>query len=191
MRRARCHFRLRDYYQVSSDTGKVLKIDKNNIEAYLLRGHGYYQLAEHEMAKKHYAECLRSDPEHRDCKKANTKLTKIMRFVKRADAAQQEGRFLEAVEDYAAAVKVDPEHLTFNQATQLSICTCYNKVGRRRVVHFARRRSHCLPLPLPLPPPPPIHNTTSQPTTQQSHTTATFPPFHKLSSCFFVCEPKK
>jgi tetratricopeptide (TPR) repeat protein len=130
MRRARCYYAMNDYYQVSSDTGKVLKIDKNNLEAYLLRGNGYYKLGEHDMAKKHWQECLRSDPEMKGCKTANSQLKKIMRYMKKGDKNTAEGRHMEAIQEYAEAIKVDDKHGVFNRETTLTIVKIYNKAGK-------------------------------------------------------------
>lgn len=41
---------LKDYSGAISDAGFILKEDENNLEALLLRGRGYYYLADHDVA---------------------------------------------------------------------------------------------------------------------------------------------
>lgn len=40
----------RDYSSAIAESGFILKEDENNLEALLLRGHGYYYLADHDVA---------------------------------------------------------------------------------------------------------------------------------------------
>ena len=54
MKRAMCSYRLGDWYETIADTGKVLKLDENNIEAMQVRGNSYYILGEFEAAKNHF-----------------------------------------------------------------------------------------------------------------------------------------
>ena len=44
MKRAICNFNIEEYYEVISDTGKVLKIEADNIFALEMRGRSYYLL---------------------------------------------------------------------------------------------------------------------------------------------------
>ena len=50
MRRAHCSLHLRDFEEALADTGRVLKGNKNNLEALELRGLAYYRMADGEMA---------------------------------------------------------------------------------------------------------------------------------------------
>ena len=61
---AQCQFHTQDYYGVISDTGKLLKVYPQHLEAYALRGQAYWRLNEVEMAGKHFREGLKLDPEH-------------------------------------------------------------------------------------------------------------------------------
>ena len=42
----------KDYSSAISETGYILKEDKNNLEALLLRGRAYYYLADHDVAQR-------------------------------------------------------------------------------------------------------------------------------------------
>ena len=49
-------------------TGQVLKLDASSVPALLLRGRAYNELGDLEVAKRHFSEALRSDPDHRQAK---------------------------------------------------------------------------------------------------------------------------
>lgn len=69
-----------DWYEAITDSGRVLKIDTNNIPALELRGTSYYVLGELLMSVNHYKQCLKLDPEHNGCKsgfKLGSKLLKL------------------------------------------------------------------------------------------------------------------
>ena len=61
---AQSQFHTRDYYGCISDTGRLLKVYPQHLEAYALRGEAYWRLNEVEMAGKHFREGLKLDPEH-------------------------------------------------------------------------------------------------------------------------------
>ena len=61
---AQSQFYTKDYYGCISDTGRLLKVYPQHLEAYALRGEAYWRLNEVEMAGKHFREGLKLDPEH-------------------------------------------------------------------------------------------------------------------------------
>lgn len=44
---------VKDYSGAIADTGYMLKEDENNLDALLLRGRGYYYLADHDVALRY------------------------------------------------------------------------------------------------------------------------------------------
>lgn len=47
MKRAICNFHMEEYYETISDTGKVLKLEVDNIFALEMRGRSYYLLGKY------------------------------------------------------------------------------------------------------------------------------------------------
>ncbi len=66
-----------DFYEAIADTGKVLKMESDSLQALELRGSSYYVLGEFEMAMNHYRQALKFDPEHLGCKTGYRLIKKI------------------------------------------------------------------------------------------------------------------
>ncbi|KAJ6750121.1 hypothetical protein OIU85_000726 [Salix viminalis] len=121
---------VKDYSSVISEAGYILKEDENNLEALLLRGRAYYYLADHDVATKHYQKGLRLDPEHSQLKKAYFGLKNLLKKTKNADDNASKGKLRVSVEDYRAALALDPDHLAHNVHLYLGLCKVLVKLGR-------------------------------------------------------------
>ncbi|KAG6697018.1 hypothetical protein I3842_09G178900 [Carya illinoinensis] len=120
----------RDYSSAIAESGFILKEDENNLEALLLRGHGYYYLADHDVALRHFQKGLRLDPEHSELKKAYFGLKNLLKKSKSAEDNVKKGKLRLAVEDFKAALALDPNHLAHNVHLHLGLCEVLVKLGR-------------------------------------------------------------
>ena len=122
LRRARIRLKLGKYFEVLADSGKVLKMDKNSLDALGIRAHAYYLLGDHEMAMRHQREGLRSDPGHKGIKAAYRRVKRIEKTFKRAEQHELEGRSSEAVEEFKECAAIDPTHNMFNKKAWSAAC---------------------------------------------------------------------
>ncbi|XP_047334375.1 dnaJ protein P58IPK homolog [Impatiens glandulifera] len=120
----------KDFSRVISEAGFLLKEDENNLDALLLRGRAYYYLADHDVASRHYQKGLRSDPEHSELKKAYFGLKNLLKKTKSAEDNVDKGKLRLAVEDYKAALAMDPNHTAHNVHLHLGLCKVLVKLGR-------------------------------------------------------------
>jgi DnaJ homolog subfamily C member 3 len=125
-------FHLGDYYGVISETGRLLKIQSQNINAYELRGNAYYKLGEHEQAVAHFREGLKLDPEHVECKRGHKLVKAIEKKHKNAQAAFDKGDFQGAITHWTAAVQIDLYHDTYNHPTHLKIAQSHSRMGNHK-----------------------------------------------------------
>ncbi|PIA38566.1 hypothetical protein AQUCO_02700050v1 [Aquilegia coerulea] len=121
---------LKDYSGAISETGYVLKEDENNLDALLVRGRAYYYLADHDVAIRHYQKGLRLDPEHTELKKAYFGLKNLLKKTKSAEDNVEKGKLRVAVEDFRAALALDPNHIAHNVHLHLGLCKVLVKLGR-------------------------------------------------------------
>eukprot|EP00250_Pteridium_aquilinum_P025251 c3041_g1_i1 orf=264-1856(-) len=128
--KSRVLLKLKDYSGAIAEAGRVLKSDENDLEALLLRGKGYYYLLDHDVAIRHYQKGLRLDPEHGELKKEYFKLKNLLKKSKNAEDLAEKSKFRMAVEEFKAALEVDPEHLAFNANLHLGLCKVLVKLGR-------------------------------------------------------------
>ncbi|CAL9138535.1 unnamed protein product [Musa acuminata var. zebrina] len=121
---------LKDYSSVISESGFILKEDEDNLEALLVRGRAYYYLSDHDVALRHYQKGLRLDPEHSDLKKAYFGLKNLLKKTKSAEDNAAKGKLRVAVEDFKAALALDPNHTAHNVHLHLGLCKVLVKLGR-------------------------------------------------------------
>ncbi|XP_072996450.1 dnaJ protein P58IPK homolog B isoform X1 [Typha latifolia] len=121
---------LKDYSSVISETGYILKQDEDNLDALLLRGRAYYYLSDHDVASRHFQKGLRLDPEHSDLKKAYFGLKNLLKKTKAAEDNAAKGKLRVAVEDFKAALAMDPIHSAHNVHLHLGLCKVLVKLGR-------------------------------------------------------------
>ena len=128
--KAICMYYMGDFYGVISETGRLLKLQSQNIAAYELRGNAYYALGEHESAVAHYREGLKLDPEHTACKAGHKLVKSIEKKLKNGQAAFDKGDYTTAITHWNAAVAIDLDHDVFNKPLQLKIAQAYSRMGQ-------------------------------------------------------------
>ncbi|KAL3839646.1 hypothetical protein ACJIZ3_024237 [Penstemon smallii] len=120
----------KDYSSAISEAGYILKEDEDDLEALLLRGRAYYYLADHDVAIRHYQKGLRLDPEHGELKKAYFGLKNLLKKTKSAEDNASKGKLRLSVEEYKAAIALDPNHTAHNVHLHLGLCKVLVKLGR-------------------------------------------------------------
>ncbi|KAG5055541.1 hypothetical protein AAZX31_03G160900 [Glycine max] len=120
----------KEYESAIAESGFLLKEDENNLEALLLRGLAYYYLADHDVATRHFQKGLRLDPEHSELKKAYFGLKNLLKKSKSAEDNANKGKLRVAVEEFKAALAVDPIHLAHNVDLHFGLCKVLVKLGR-------------------------------------------------------------
>lgn len=125
LHRAFCYFKLGDSYEAIADTGKVLKLEADNLEALEVRGNAYYVLGELDMAMNHYRKALKSDPEHDGCKGGYRLVKKSQTFSSKADKAISSGDYAAAVKNLLGLVETDPEHRTLVPKAYIDLAKAY------------------------------------------------------------------
>lgn len=127
--RAQALYHLGDYYGVISDTGRVLKVHSNHIEAYQLRGQAYTRLGDHDTAQMHFREGLKLDPEHKGCKEGHKFIKSLAKKDKRGDDAFAAGKYKDAIGYWWQAIEIDNSHAAFCRPVLLKIIKAHTKLG--------------------------------------------------------------
>lgn len=125
MKRSLCNYHLNELYDTIADTGKVLKIESDSIEALELRGGAYYILGELEAAMNHYRRGLKYDPEHKGCKDGYRLIKKITTFTQKADKANASRDYIAAIKHLVNLIAVDPAHKTIVPKAYLDLAEAY------------------------------------------------------------------
>ena len=140
MLRASAHLQLGDHFETIADTGRVIKLHGDSIEALELRGAAYYVLGEFTMAMNHYRSALKSDPEHDGCKKGYRLVKKISGLQEKAKAAMSKKSWEEAVKQLLKLVDVDREHPVVVTAGYIDLADSYRNLKQyKEAKEFARK----------------------------------------------------
>lgn len=126
---AKLYFAQREYEQVVAVTGRLLKADDRQLEALVLRGRAYFYLADHDMAKRHFGEALKFDPDYAPARKEFNKVKDYDRKKARAERAAAENDWQQAERAFAEALHVDPDHYRGNDALWLGLCKARRALG--------------------------------------------------------------
>ena len=70
----------KDYGGVVAMMGVLLKGQPDNVQALYLRGKSYFYMDDQSMAKRHFGEALKYDPEHEPAKAAFSKVRKLYKL---------------------------------------------------------------------------------------------------------------
>lgn len=130
LKRAWCNYFLGEHYECIADTGKLLKIEPDNLEALELRGRSYYVLGECDAAQNHFRQGLKYDPEHNNIKSMYRMVKKIQDHQKKSEKASSSGDHSKAVEHLLKLVKVDSDHNTITPKGYLDLATAYKHLKR-------------------------------------------------------------
>ena len=125
LKRAHCNYHLSELYDTIADTGRLLKIDGDNIEALELRGGAYYVLGEIDTAMNHYRKGLKYDPEHKGCKGGYRLIKKILMFSEKAEKAVASKDYSSAIKHLVNLVAVDSHHRTITPKALLDLANAY------------------------------------------------------------------
>lgn len=128
--RSWCWFHLGEQYDTIADTGKVLKLEADNLEALELRGRAYYIIGELETAINHYRKALHFDPEHKECKDMYRVVKKVLDTQKKVEKATSSGDHKRAAELLEKLIEVDPEHRTFVPRARLDLAKAYRHLKK-------------------------------------------------------------
>jgi Tetratricopeptide repeat. len=127
--KSQAQFNIGDYFGVISDTGKILKVHSQNIEAYQLRGEAYLRIGEHNVAVQHFREGLKLDPEHKGCKAGHKLVKSILKKDKRGEDAYKAGKYQEAIDYWLQAIQIDDTLRSYARPTLLKIIKAYSEMG--------------------------------------------------------------
>ena len=132
-----------EYYECIADSGKLLKLEAENLEALELRGRSYYLLGELETAMNHYRQGLKLDPEHQTIKTVYRLGKKIQDNNKKAAKALEKGDFSKAAEHLQKVIDSDPQHPHFSLNANVDIADTYRKMKKIAEARVSANRLTC------------------------------------------------
>ncbi len=135
---AECQLALREFEQAQAITGRVLKKDKNNIQAFNIRANAFYQAGEYAHAKVHAQQALRVDPEHAQLKDLYHRVKRVAKL--HDTAAKLEGNAPELIKVLEELENADQHNAHLRHDTALRLARAYIDNGDHSSGQIAARR---------------------------------------------------
>lgn len=125
--RADCYIKDEDILSAVSDLRSVNRLSQDSTDGYYRLSTLLYQLGHASDALKEIRECLKLDPEHRDCFPFYKKVKKVEKALSDAQNYLEEKAFGDCIASAEKALKNEEEiPMIIFSAYQL-LCTCYAK----------------------------------------------------------------
>ncbi|XP_053311339.1 dnaJ homolog subfamily C member 3 [Spea bombifrons] len=125
--RAECYINQGEPGKAISDLKAASKLKNDNTGAFYKVSQIYYQLGDHEMSLSEIRECLKLDPDHKDCFSHYKQVKKLNKQIQTAEELIQEGRYEDAISKYQGVLKTEPNVLYYSALVQERSCHCYSK----------------------------------------------------------------
>ncbi|KAM8975157.1 dnaJ homolog subfamily C member 3 [Pelodytes ibericus] len=125
--RAECYINQGEQGKAISDLKAASKLKNDNTGAFYKVSRIYYQLGDHEMSLSEIRECLKLDPDHKDCFSHYKQVKKLSKQIQSAEELIQEGRYEDAISKYQGVLKTEPNVPYYSALVQERNCHCYSK----------------------------------------------------------------
>uniref|UniRef100_A0A8C5I7K3 DnaJ homolog subfamily C member 3 n=1 Tax=Gouania willdenowi TaxID=441366 RepID=A0A8C5I7K3_GOUWI len=126
--RAECWIELGEVGKAIGDLKAASKLRNDNTQAFYKLSTIYYNLGDHEMSLNEVRECLKLDPDHKQCYSHYKQVKKLNKQIQSAEELIQEQRFEEAVSKYEAVMKTEPNVHLFSLLAKARICHALSQV---------------------------------------------------------------
>ncbi|XP_077436160.1 dnaJ homolog subfamily C [Vanacampus margaritifer] len=120
--RADCFVQMGQMGKAISDLKALSKLRNDNTHAFYQLSTIYYNLGDHEMSLNEVRECLKLDPDHKQCFSHYKQVKKLNKQILAAEELIQEQRYDEAVSKFEAVMKTEPNVAQFTILAKERIC---------------------------------------------------------------------
>uniref|UniRef100_A0AAY5EP74 DnaJ homolog subfamily C member 3 n=1 Tax=Electrophorus electricus TaxID=8005 RepID=A0AAY5EP74_ELEEL len=125
--RAECFIQMREMGKAISDLKAASKLRNDNTQAFYKLSTIYYNLGDHEMSLSEVRECLKLDPDHKQCFSHYKQVKKLNKQIMSAEELIQQQRYGDAVSKYEAVMKTEPDVPQYTFLAKERICHCLSK----------------------------------------------------------------
>ncbi|XP_072300710.1 dnaJ homolog subfamily C isoform X2 [Eucyclogobius newberryi] len=126
--RAECFIQMGEMWKAATDLKAASKLKSDNTQAFYKLSTIYYNLGDHELSLNEVRECLKLDPDHKQCYSHYKQVKKLNKQIQSAEELLKEQRYEEAVDKYEAVMKTEPNVHHFTLLAKQRICHALVKV---------------------------------------------------------------
>ncbi|TMW49100.1 hypothetical protein DOY81_005834 [Sarcophaga bullata] len=136
--RADAYIEMNDLLAAISDLRSVNKLSQDSTEGYYHLALLLYKIGHATSALKEIRDCLKFDPEHKDCFPFYKKLRKVEKGLSGAEAARDEKQYQDCIASAETVLKHEKEETMVIYEAKRLLCTCY-----MRDEQYAKSLGHC------------------------------------------------
>uniref|UniRef100_A0A8C1FDC1 DnaJ homolog subfamily C member 3 n=1 Tax=Cyprinus carpio carpio TaxID=630221 RepID=A0A8C1FDC1_CYPCA len=125
--RAECFIQLGEMGKAISDLKATSKLKSDNTQAFYKLSTIYYNLGDHEMSLNEVRECLKLDPDHKQCFSHYKQVKKLNKQTQAAEELIQQEKYSDAVSKYESVMKTEPNVPQFILNAKERMCHCLSK----------------------------------------------------------------
>uniref|UniRef100_A0A8C1PTL4 DnaJ homolog subfamily C member 3 n=1 Tax=Cyprinus carpio TaxID=7962 RepID=A0A8C1PTL4_CYPCA len=125
--RAECFIQLGEMGKAISDLKATSKLKSDNTQAFYKLSTIYYNLGDHEMSLNEVRECLKLDPDHKQCFSHYKQVKKLNKQIQAAEELIQQEKYSDAVSKYESVMKTEPNVPQFILNAKERTCHCLSK----------------------------------------------------------------
>lgn len=114
-----------DLLAAISDLRSANKLSQDSTEGYFRLAELLYKIGQATNALKEIRECLRLDPEHKDCFPFYKKLRKVEKNLSAAEQSRDEKRYTDCISSAESVLKQEAEEPMITFEAKRILCTCY------------------------------------------------------------------
>lgn len=139
--KAECDLMLGDFEQALAATGRILKHNKNDLDAFHIRALAFYLSGEHAHAKTHCQQALKVDPEHARLKSLYHRIKKVVKLQDAVADARASGDASAVVAALEVLESADSRHSKLRHETAMELAEAYISAGDADAAVLAARRA--------------------------------------------------
>lgn len=128
--RADSYIAMGDILSAVSDLRSVNRLTQDSTDGYFKLSHLLYQLGHATDALKEVRECLKLDPEHKDCFPHYKKIKKVEKALSDAQASLESGDHESCIESAQKALRLETDIPMVIFSGKQQLCTCHVKAEK-------------------------------------------------------------
>ncbi|KAL4220081.1 DnaJ subfamily C member 3 [Mactra antiquata] len=127
--RAECYIAQGDLVKAVSDIRPTTKLRNDNTAGYFKLSNLYYEMGDADESLSQIKECLKLDPDHKECFPFYKKVKKLAKQLKEAQEYSNNEQWEDCVNKAKQIMKTEPKAFPFVHTAKSHICHCLAKDG--------------------------------------------------------------
>ncbi|XP_033759838.1 dnaJ homolog subfamily C member 3-like [Pecten maximus] len=127
--RAECYMAQGDYFKAVGDIRSTTKLRSDNTPAFLKLSLLYYDMGDAENSLINIRECLKLDPDHKECYPHYKKVKKLVKQLQSIQDMRNEKQYEDCIAKAHQILKTEPTVTLYIMKAKSFLCHCHSRTG--------------------------------------------------------------